>query len=185
MEDKNKNSVNENQDLAGGSTESPRPAPVSFALDTKQLAAVVSLYTGRTVDGNGGAMFGVLGEVFIDERNDEYGTAKFQWLSSDEYNNIRAAIRAALSLRNLETKKWAHRIKTTVIIEAESDAGFEEALRHAVSCAREHVIGMSFSLPKADGCPRVECRTTKSRRKPFTSATGDNNATPPRSGVSQ
>lgn len=60
--------------------------------------------------------------------------------------------------------KWRKRMRTTLIIEAESDAGFEDALKHAIAVAREHVIGMSFSLPKSDGCPRVECRTSQVRK---------------------
>lgn len=73
------------------------PSKVSFALDSEQLAAVASLYEGRTIADNGGRMFGVLGEAFIDDRLDRYGTATFRWLTDEQYTKIRAAIRDALA----------------------------------------------------------------------------------------
>lgn len=60
--------VNENQNPSDVAIESPRPASATITLYSEQIVALDSLYEGRSVDGNGGVMFGLLGEAFIDER---------------------------------------------------------------------------------------------------------------------
>lgn len=92
---------NEEKDLGGVASGSPRPAHVSIELDVDQYAAVRSLYEGRTVQGDGGIMFSVLGEVVIDEENrlDECGTATFYWLDDAQYTKVRAAIKEAQAMK--------------------------------------------------------------------------------------
>lgn len=68
-------------------------------------------------------------------------------------------------MKRAENQEIAERWRTTLVIEAEANEGFEDALRHAVAAARERFIRVSFSLPKSVGNPRVECRTAKVRRR--------------------
>lgn len=62
-----------------------------------------------------------------------------------------------------EKDKAGSRWRTTLIIESEPD-DFEEALKHAVAAARERFINVSFAL-KTGSKPRIECRTSKIRKR--------------------
>jgi hypothetical protein len=59
----------------------------------------------------------------------------------------------------------SRRMRTTIILEWESQEDFEKALDIGVQCASERFIGIRFSLPERDEHgPIVEVRTTRARR---------------------
>lgn len=74
------------------------PKSVLITLTEEQQEALESLYADRTVENNGGPMFGVFGQAYIDplETAGEYGTAQFYWLNQEQYAAVRAAIVKAL-----------------------------------------------------------------------------------------
>ena len=55
------------------------------------------------------------------------------------------------------------RRRTTIVIEAGNQEGFEWAPEHAIQLARAHVIQMAFSK-KGDPFTRYEVRTSKLRK---------------------
>lgn len=57
-----------------------------------------------------------------------------------------------------------HRLRTTMVIEADNEKDFEWALGHAVQLARAKVILMSFSK-SGDPLTRYSVRTARARKR--------------------
>ena len=66
-----------------------------------------------------------------------------------------------------EEAQQSRRMRTTIVLEYENQADFNEALLRGAQCALERFIGIKFSLEGRDEHgPTIEVRTTRSRRKP-------------------
>jgi hypothetical protein len=74
------------------------PNSVVIRLNAEQQRTIKSLYDVRTVENNGGPMFGVFGQAYVDplQTAGEFGTAQFYWLNQEQYDHVRAAIVKAL-----------------------------------------------------------------------------------------
>lgn len=57
-----------------------------------------------------------------------------------------------------------HRMKTTIVIESESDKDLAESLEFAAGLARDYVMQMSFGSKRKNG-PHVSIRTTRMRKQ--------------------
>lgn len=61
------------------------------------------------------------------------------------------------------------RMRTTIVVEYESQEDLNEALEHGLQCAREQFVGIKFRLKvkeKGEHGPTIEVRTARCRRKP-------------------
>lgn len=70
---------------------------VTCDLTPRQTREIKRLYDNQTVQTNGGSMFGLLGQAFIDPEQTagKFGTAEFYWLNQAQYKHVKRAIAQA------------------------------------------------------------------------------------------
>lgn len=65
-----------------------------------------------------------------------------------------------------KSRSTARRMRTTIVVEYETQEDLNEALEYGLQCARERFIGISFGLKGRDEHgPKIQVRTARCRRR--------------------